>query len=147
MAWFQNNFAEMFLWLSHILLECCDAQVRDIGPSWPSCLNFYLFSSPDLCSGWAIVISFHACVRPSVNIFKQRLLRSPWANFVQISYGASLGWGNERLLKWSYKIIMVIHWHLIFLRQGQVCIPMHLYGEKKTFKTLLQNWGCLVAES
>ena len=23
------------------------------------------------------------------------------ANFAQISYGASLGWGNERLLKWS----------------------------------------------
>ena len=32
----------------------------------------------------------------------KRLLRwSLWANFAQISYGASLGWGNERLLKWS----------------------------------------------
>ena len=25
----------------------------------------------------------------------------PWANFAQISYEASLGWGNERLLKRS----------------------------------------------
>ena len=37
MAWFQNNLAEMFLWLSHILLECCDTQVSDIGAWWPSC--------------------------------------------------------------------------------------------------------------
>ena len=42
---------------------------------------------------------------------------------------------------------MVIHWHLTFLRQGQVCFLMHLYG-KKTFKNLtLQNRGWLVAES
>ena len=27
------------------------------------------------------------------------LLWSLWASFVQISYGASLGWGNEKLLK------------------------------------------------
>ena len=40
MAWFQNNFAEMFLWLNHILLECCDTQVSDIGPSWPSCFIY-----------------------------------------------------------------------------------------------------------
>ena len=25
---------------------------------------------------------------------------------------------------------MVIHWHLTFLRQGQVCLLMHLYGKK-----------------
>ena len=43
-------------------------------------------------------------VRPSVNIFKRLLLWSPWANFAQISYGASLGRGNEKLLKWSRSI-------------------------------------------
>ena len=43
-------------------------------------------------------------VRPSVNIFKRLLLWSPWANFAQISYGASLGWGNEKLLKWLQSI-------------------------------------------
>ena len=64
-----------------------------------------LVSSPELCSGWAIVITFrpssvHPCVRPSVNIFKQLLLWNRWANFAQISYGASLGWGNKKLLKW-----------------------------------------------
>ena len=42
--------------------------------------------------------------RPSVYIFKRLLLWSPWANFTQISYGASLGWGNEKLLKWSLSI-------------------------------------------
>ena len=43
-------------------------------------------------------------VRPSVNIFKWLLLWSPWANFAQILYGASLGRGNEKLLKWSQSI-------------------------------------------
>ena len=36
----------------------------------------------------------------NVQNFKQ-LLWSLWANFAQISYGASLGRGNKRLLKWS----------------------------------------------
>ena len=45
-----------------------------------------------------------ALVRPSVNIFKRLLLWSRWANFAQISYGASLGWGNEKLLKWSRSV-------------------------------------------
>ena len=41
------------------------------------------------------------CMGKSVQNFKQLLFRSPWANFAQISYGASLGRGNKRLLKWS----------------------------------------------
>ena len=44
----------------------------------------------------------HPYVRQFVNILKRLLLWSRWANFAQISYGASLGWGNERLLKWSW---------------------------------------------
>ena len=45
-----------------------------------------------------------ASVRPSINIFKRLLLWNRWANFAQISYGASLGWGNKKLLKWSWSI-------------------------------------------
>ena len=41
-------------------------------------------------------------VRPSVNIFKHLLLWNHWANWTQISYGDSLGWGNESLFKWSW---------------------------------------------
>ena len=37
----------------------------------------------------------------NVQNFKQLLLWSFWANFAQISYGASLGRGNKILLKWS----------------------------------------------
>ena len=40
----------------------------------------------------------------NIQNFKRLLLWSHWANFAQISYGASLGWGNERLLKWSWFI-------------------------------------------
>ena len=43
-------------------------------------------------------------VRPSVNIFKRLLLWRHWSNFAQISYGASLDRGNERLLNWSRSI-------------------------------------------
>ena len=70
---------------------------------------------------------FSSVVHPSVNIFKRLFLWSPWANFAQISYGASLGWGNEKVLKWS----------------RSPCPYM-----VKTFKNLLlQNRGCLGAES
>ena len=37
----------------------------------------------------------------NVQNLKQLLLWSLWANFAQISYEASLGKGNKRLLKWS----------------------------------------------
>ena len=43
----------------------------------------------------------YAFVWKNVQNFKRLLLWILWANFAQISYGASLGWGNERLLKWS----------------------------------------------
>ena len=36
-----------------------------------------------------------------VNIFKHLLLWNHWADWSQISYGASLGRGNESLFKWS----------------------------------------------
>ena len=45
-------------------------------------------------------LSIGPCFCPSVNIFRRLLLWSHWASFAQISYGASLGWGKERLLKW-----------------------------------------------
>ena len=71
-------------------------------------------------------------VRPSVNIFKRLLLWSHWANFAQISYGASLGWGNEKLLKWSRSVD----------QDGRPRPYM-----VKTFKNLLlQNRECLEAE-
>ena len=40
----------------------------------------------------------------SVNIFKHLLLWNYWANWTHISYGGSLGWGNESLFKcfWSH---------------------------------------------
>ena len=41
-------------------------------------------------------------VRPSVNIFKHLLLWNHRANWTQISYGDSLGWGNESLFKCSW---------------------------------------------
>ena len=39
-------------------------------------------------------------VRPST-IFKALLLQNRWANRSQISYGASVGWGNENLFAGS----------------------------------------------
>ena len=43
----------------------------------------------------------------NVQYFKQLLIWSLWANFAQISFGASLGWGNEKLLKWSRSVDQV----------------------------------------
>ena len=68
-----------------------------------------------------------------VKSFKRLLLWSLWANFVQISYGATLGWGNERLLKLSWSVDP----------RWPPCPYM-----VKTFKNLLlHNRGCLGAES
>ena len=74
-----------------------------------------LFSSPEpKAPRWAISIpvtlasvvrpsSVRPSVRrPSVNIFKHLLLWNHWANWTQISYGDSLGWGNEKLFKCSW---------------------------------------------
>ena len=70
----------------------------------------------------------------NVDNSKWLLLWSLWASVAQISCGASLGLnlctnhqgqGSTKVAK-----IMVIHWHLTFLRQGQACFLMHLYGKK-----------------
>ena len=66
----------------------------------------------------------------NVQNFKQLLL-SLWANFAQISYGASLGWGNEKLLKWSRSVD----------QDGR-----HAHMEKTFKNLLLQNRECLGAE-
>ena len=98
--------------------------------------QFFFFSSPELCSGWAIVITFRASVRPyvrpSVNIFKRLPLWNRWANFSQISYGASLGWGELKIAK-----MVAVHWPRW---------PPHPYMVKTFKNLLLQNWECLGAE-
>ena len=65
-----------------------------------------------------------------VENFKRLLLWSRWANVAKISCGASLGWGNEILLKWSRSNDKDDrHAHIWpFLRQGQICFLMRLYG-------------------
>ena len=63
--------------------------------------------------------------------FKWLLLWSRWANVAQISFGASLGQGNERLLKW-----------LLSINQ-----PPCPYMVKSFKNLLLQNRESLVAES
>ena len=60
--------------------------------SWDWCFLAHLSYAQDELL-WSLFVR-RPSVRLSVNIFK-RLLRSPWANFAQIFYGASLGWGNK----------------------------------------------------
>ena len=36
--------------------------------------------------------------------------------------------GTQGLLS-KFVQIMTLGWHLIFSQQGQICVPMHLYGE------------------
>ena len=70
----------------------------------------FIFSSPEpKAHGWANSIPVTpasvrrlSSVRPSVHNFKHLLLWNHWANQTQISYGDSLGRGNESLFKWSW---------------------------------------------
>ena len=80
---------------------------------------------------WSLFVR-RPSVCPSVNIFKQLLLWSRWANFAQISYGASLGWGEGKIAK-----MVAVCWP-----RWPPCPYM-----VKIFKNLLlQNRECLGAE-
>ena len=63
-----------------------------------------IFSSPEPKAPWWAISSIPmtpVSVHPaSVNIFKH--LWNYWANWTQISYEDSLGWGNKSLFKWSW---------------------------------------------
>ena len=56
------------------------------------------FASLCICMG-----TIH-CMGKNIENFKRLLLWSVWANVAQILCRAILGWGNERLLKWSWFI-------------------------------------------
>ena len=57
------------------------------------------------------------------NILKLLFFRNNWADWSQISYWASMGWGNENLFKWSRSHDQYGHHALV-----------------KTLKNLLRNW-------
>ena len=48
--------------------------------------------------------------------------------------------GDRRSTKVAKKII--VHWHSTFLRQGQVCFPMHLY--EHLYGKIVENFGPLL---
>ena len=67
--------------------------------------NDFIIRSPEpKAPRWvfSIPLTPASLVLPSVNIFKHLLLWNHRANQTQISYGDSLGWGNESLFKWSW---------------------------------------------
>ena len=69
-----------------------------------------IFSSPEPKAHWwansipvtSLSVRPSVVCRPSVNIFKHLLLWNHWANWTQISYGDSLGYGNESLFNWFW---------------------------------------------
>ena len=54
-------------------------------------------------------VKFASLYGKNVENFKPLLLWSLWANLAQISFGAFLGQGNERLLKWVMSIDQDVH--------------------------------------
>ena len=76
-------------------------------PKCPIFLTVYIFSSRELQCTCMLRMSYsdsflfvvHLCIRPLTfsNDFSSETAEPI---FAQISYGASLGWGNERFLKW-----------------------------------------------
>ena len=120
-----------------------------ISTVWPEDLCYLpavFFSSPELCSGWAILITFrpssirpsmhasvHLSVRPSVNIFKVTSPLKPLSQFCSNFIQSLLRLGEQKIAK-----MVAVHWP-----RWPPCPYMI-----KTFKNLLlQNRGCLGAES
>ena len=86
----------------YIISSCARIHVSDTGPS---CFSGKLFSLPEPKAHWwanSIPVTQASVRRSSVNIFKHLLLWNYWANWTHISYGDSLGWGNESLFKCSW---------------------------------------------
>ena len=71
-------------------------------------LFWRFISSPELKAHWWAYrigrLRRPSSVRPSSTLFKYLLLRNHWVDWSQISYGVSMGWGNESLFKrsWSH---------------------------------------------
>ena len=79
-------------------------------------------------------------VRKNVENFKWLLLWSLWASVAQISYRASFGQGNERLLKWTRSAkLYAVQWPSWPPCPNMVKIYIN--------NLLLQNRGCLWTES
>ena len=103
-----SQFCSDFIWSLLRLGERMIAKIVAVHwPRWPPCPYM---------------------VKTLKNLFLQNWGR-PGAESLHKSSGrGGGGGGSTKVAK-----IMVIHWHLTFLRQGQVCFPMHVYG-KKTLK-------------
>ena len=71
---------------------------------WWSYIEVWLFYGEVKFASLCICIGTIHLYGKNVENFKQLLLWSLLANVAQISCGASLGWGNENLLKWSLSI-------------------------------------------
>ena len=104
LLWFCTGYYEILHAFLHEVWGCAcglDIIIRSFFP-----FLAHLSSAQDELL-WSLFVrrpSVRQSVRLSINIFKRHLLWSRWANFAQISYGASLGWGNEKLLKWLRSI-------------------------------------------
>ena len=95
-------------------------------------LFIYFFSSPELCSGWAIVITFcPSSMHPSEHFQTTSPLKPP-SQFCSDFIWSLLRLGERKIAK-----MVAVHW-----LRWQPCSYM-----VKSFKNRLQNWGCLGAES
>ena len=73
--------------------------------------------------------------RPSSStLFKHLLLRNHWANQSQISYGASMLWGNKNLHKWSWS-------HDQDGRRGHICLKPKKIFFSGTKRPMTLNLG------
>ena len=75
-------------------------QKRSFGPTLWRSVNYILAHLSLKAHVWAESVGWLHC--PSSTLFRHLLLRNCWVNQSQISYGASMGLGNESLFKWSW---------------------------------------------
>ena len=103
-------YAEANLSGSELFLIKCVNLCQQPGSSnlvgWKIRTRHGIFSSPKLCSGWAVVITFcPPSVRASVRFFKRLLLWSHWASFCSNFIWSLLRLGERKTAK-----MVAVHW-------------------------------------
>ena len=67
-------------------------------------MMFELFTARSNLLPYAFVLAPYICMGKMLRLSNDVSSLKPLSQFAQISYGASLGRGNERLLKWSQSV-------------------------------------------
>ena len=136
---------------------------------WKSTLYFFSLPEPK-GHRWAYSVGRHLSSAVVTHTLRTSSPQKLLSNQSQISYGASLGWGNESFVQtilvtgpridWSISVklgiqhraleyyhicyMVTLHWPLNILQKGQLQFITHLYRKRLKWWITQKLWKCMV---